>query len=331
MKFPGYFLIVADFIKWAKAHGIPVGPGRGSGAGSLVAWALTITDLDPLRFGLLFERFLNPERVSMPDFDIDFCQDRRDEVIRYVQEKYGRDQVAQIITFGKLQARACCAMSAACCRCPMARSTGCASWCRNNPANPVTLPKAIEGEPRFAGEARRSPSSALLDIAQKLEGLYRHASTHAAGIVIGDRPLSELVPLYRDPRSDMPVTQFNMKWVEQAGLVKFDFLGLKTLTVLRAGGRALAPRGIDIDLAACRSTIPKTYAMLSRGETVGVFQLESAGHAQGADRHEADRFEDIIALVALYRPARWRTSRPIARKHGEEERRTIRTPSSTIL
>ena len=234
MKFPGYFLIVADFIKWAKMQGIPVGPGRGSGAGSLVAYALTITDVDPLRFSLLFERFLNPDRVSMPDFDIDFCQDRREEVIRYVQGKYGRDQVGQIITFGTLQARAVLRDVGRVLQMPYGQVDKLCKMVPQNPANPVTLAQAIEGEPRFAEEAEREPIvQTLLDMAQKLEGLYRHASTHAAGIVIGDRPLSELVPMYRDPRSDMPVTQFNMKYVEQAGLVKFDFLGLKTLTVLQ--------------------------------------------------------------------------------------------------
>ncbi|RVC94597.1 DNA polymerase III subunit alpha, partial [Mesorhizobium sp. M2A.F.Ca.ET.029.05.1.1] len=233
MKFPGYFLIVADFIKWAKSQGIPVGPGRGSGAGSLVAYSTTITDIDPLRFSLLFERFLNPDRVSMPDFDIDFCQDRREEVIRYVQQKYGRDQVGQIITFGTLQARAVLRDVGRVLQMPYGQVDKLSKMVPQNPANPVKLADAIANEPRFAEEAEKEPIvQTLLDTAQKLEGLYRHASTHAAGIVIGDRPLSELVPMYRDPRSDMPVTQFNMKYVEQAGLVKFDFLGLKTLTVL---------------------------------------------------------------------------------------------------
>ena len=234
MKFPGYFLIVADFIKWAKANGIPVGPGRGSGAGSVVAWSLTITDLDPLRFGLLFERFLNPERVSMPDFDIDFCQDRRDEVIRYVQKKYGADRVAQIITHGKLQARAVLRDVGRVLQMPYGQVDKLCKLVPNNPANPVTLAQAIEGEPKLQ-EARDSEPvvARLLEIAQKLEGLYRHASTHAAGMVIGDRPLDELVPLYRDPKSSFPITQYNWKLVEAAGLVKFDFLGLKTLTVLQ--------------------------------------------------------------------------------------------------
>src|SRR5438270_9200829 len=216
--FAGYFLIVADFIQWAKRQDIPVGPGRGPGAGSVVAWALTITDLDPLRFGLLFERFLNPERVSMPDFDIDFCQDRRDEVIRYVQQKYGRDRVAQIITFGKLQARAVLRDVGRVLGMPYGQVDRLCKLVPNNPAHPVSLEKAILGEPLLQQQRDNNESVArLITIALKLEGLYRHASTHAAGVVIGDRPLTELVPLYRDPRSDIPVTQFNMKWVELAG------------------------------------------------------------------------------------------------------------------
>ena len=250
MGFAGYFLIVADFIQWAKRQGIPVGPGRGSGAGSVVAWALTITDLDPLRFGLLFERFLNPERVSMPDFDIDFCQDRRDEVIRYVQQKYGRDRVAQIITFGKLQARAVLRDVGRVLAMPYGQVDRLCKLVPNNPAHPVTLEQALAGEPALQQQRDTDESVArLITIALKLEGLYRHASTHAAGVVIGDRPLTELVPLYRDPRSDIPVTQFNMKWVELAGLVKFDFLGLKTLTVLARTLDLLAARGVELDFA----------------------------------------------------------------------------------
>jgi DNA polymerase-3 subunit alpha len=321
MKFPGYFLIVADFIKWAKAHGIPVGPGRGSGAGSAVAWALTITDLDPLRFALLFERFLNPERVSMPDFDIDFCQDRRDEVIRYVQEKYGRDQVAQIITYGTLQARAVLRDVGRVLQMSYGQVDRLAKLVPSNPANPVTLKQAIEGEPKLQEARDKEPIvEKLLTIAQKLEGLYRHASTHAAGIVIGDRPLDRLVPLYRDPRSDMPVTQFNMKWVESAGLVKFDFLGLKTLTVLDTAVKLIARRHPPIDLSALPLDDAPTYAMLARGETVGVFQLESQGMRKAISDIHPDRFEDIIALVALYRPGPM-ANIPVygARKQGHEE------------
>ncbi len=321
MKYPGYFLIVADFIKWAKAQGIPVGPGRGSGAGSLVAYATTITDVDPLRFSLLFERFLNPDRVSMPDFDIDFCQDRREEVIRYVQQKYGRDQVGQIITFGTLQARAVLRDVGRVLQMPYGQVDRLCKMVPQNPANPVKLADAIANEPRFAEEAEKEPIvQTLLDTAQKLEGLYRHASTHAAGIVIGDRPLSELVPMYRDPRSDMPVTQFNMKYVEQAGLVKFDFLGLKTLTVLETAVKLIRRRGIDIDLAQIPLDDEKTYAMLSRGEVVGVFQVESAGMRKALIGMKPDRIEDIIALVALYRPGPMENIPTYnARKHGEEE------------
>jgi DNA polymerase-3 subunit alpha len=303
MHYAGYFLIVADFIQWAKAKGIPVGPGRGSGAGSLVAYALTITDLDPIRFGLLFERFLNPERISMPDFDVDFCQDRRDEVIRYVQEKYGRDQVAQIITFGTLQARGVLRDVGRVLQMPYGQVDRLCKLVPQNPANPISLGRAIEDEPRLQAERDRDPvTRRAFDIAQKLEGLTRHASTHAAGIVIGDRPLTELVPLYRDPKSLMPVTQYNMKWVEPAGLVKFDFLGLKTLTVLDRATKLVSRRGIEIDLSNLPLDDAKTYEMLARGETVGVFQVESAGMRRALIDMRPDRFEDLIVLVALYRP-----------------------------
>ncbi len=303
MKFPGYFLIVADFIKWAKAQGIPVGPGRGSGAGSLVAWSLTITDLDPMRFGLLFERFLNPERVSMPDFDIDFCQDRRDEVIRYVRDRYGADRVAQIITFGSFLARGVMRNVGRVLQMPLGQVDKLAKLVPQNPASPVTLNQAIDSEPRLREAAEADERVArMLEIAKKLEGLYSNASTHAAGIVIGDRPLHELVPLYRDPKSDMPATQFNMKWVEPAGLVKFDFLGLKTLTTLATTIWLLNARGIAVDLDKIPLDDAKTYEMLGRGETIGVFQLESAGMRKALVEMRADRIEDIIALVALYRP-----------------------------
>ncbi|MCB2113000.1 MAG: DNA polymerase III subunit alpha [Parvularculaceae bacterium] len=303
MGFPGYFLIVADFIKWAKKEGVPVGPGRGSGAGSLVAWSLTITDLDPLRFGLLFERFLNPERVSMPDFDIDFCQDRRDEVIRYVQRKYGDDRVAQIITFGKLQARAVLRDVGRVIGMPFGQVDRLCKLVPNNPANPVTLAEAIASEPRLKEERDREESvAALLEKALKLEGLYRHASTHAAGVVIGDRPLDELTPLYRDPRSDMPATQYNMKWVEPAGLVKFDFLGLKTLTVIKRAAELVALSGRAVDPDNLPLDDKKSFEMMSEGATVGVFQLESTGMRQTLRSMKPDCLEDIIALVSLYRP-----------------------------
>ncbi len=303
MKYPGYFLIVADFIQWAKAQGIPVGPGRGSGAGSLVAYSLTITDLDPIRFGLLFERFLNPDRVSMPDFDIDFCQDRRDEVIHYVQERYGRDQVAQIITFGTLQARGVLRDVGRVLQMPYGQVDKLCKLVPQNPAAPITLAQAIESEPKLQAERDSDPVvKRAFDIARKLEGLNRHASTHAAGIVIADRPLTELVPLYRDPKSDMPVTQFNMKWVEQAGLVKFDFLGLKTLTVLDRAVKLVRRRGVEIDLLKIPLDDPMTFEMLARGDTVGVFQVESQGMRRALIDMRPDRFEDLIALVALYRP-----------------------------
>ncbi len=319
--FAGYFLIVADFIQWAKRQGIPVGPGRGSGAGSVVAWALTITDLDPLRFGLLFERFLNPERVSMPDFDIDFCQDRRDEVIRYVQQKYGRDRVAQIITFGKLQARAVLRDVGRVLGMPYGQVDRLCKLVPNNPAHPLTLDKAIASEPVLQQQRDGDETVArLMRIALKLEGLYRHASTHAAGVVIGDRPLAELVPLYRDPRSDMPATQFNMKWVEPAGLVKFDFLGLKTLTVLARALELLERRGIKLDLSNLPLDDPKTFELLTRADTVGVFQLEGAGVRDMLRKLRPDCFEDIMSATSLYRPGPMENiPRYIAVKHGVEQ------------
>lgn len=303
MKFPGYFLIVSDFIKWAKAHDIPVGPGRGSGAGSLVAYALTITDVDPLRFGLLFERFLNPDRVSMPDFDIDFCQNRREEVIEYVKHHYGQERVAQIITFGTLLARGVLRDVGRVLEMPYGQVDKLTKLVPQNPAKPISLKDAIEGEPKLQQAAEEEPIVArLLEIGQKLEGLHRHASTHAAGVVIGDRPLEQLVALSVDPRTGMRVTQFNMKWVEQAGLVKFDFLGLKTLTTLTTAVKLIAQRDIHIDLAQLPFDDPTTYAMLARGETVGVFQVESVGMRKALVEMKADRIEDLIALVALYRP-----------------------------
>ena len=303
MGFAGYFLIVADFIKWAKANDIPVGPGRGSGAGSVVAWALTITDLDPIALGLLFERFLNPERVSMPDFDIDFCETHRDKVISYVQGKYGRDKVAQIITFGRLKARAVLKDTGRVLQMSYGQVDRLAKLIPNHPTDPWTLDRALEGVPELRreynqdGDVRR-----LFDLAMKLEGLPRHASTHAAGVVIGDRPLDQLVPLYRDPRSDMPVTQFDMKYVEAAGLVKFDFLGLKTLSVLKEGQRLLKEQGVEVDFAALPWDDAAVFELLQRGDTVGVFQLESEGMRRTLAAVRPTSFEDIIALVSLYRP-----------------------------
>jgi DNA polymerase III subunit alpha len=303
MGFPGYFLIVADFIKWAKDQGIPVGPGRGSGAGSVVAWALTITDLDPLRLGLLFERFLNPERVSMPDFDIDFCETRRGEVIRYVQQKYGSDHVAQIITFGKLKARAVLRDCGRILQMSYGQVDRLCKMVPNHPTDPWPLPRALNGAADFRREYDNDKEvKRLVDLAMQLEGMPRNSSTHAAGVVIGDRPLAQLVPLYRDPRSDMPVTQFDMKHVESSGLVKFDFLGLKTLSVLRKAVDLLNERGITIDLGALALDDAAVYHLMQTGNTVGVFQLESEGMRRTLKAVKPTNFGDIIALVSLYRP-----------------------------
>jgi DNA polymerase-3 subunit alpha len=320
MGFPGYFLIVADFIKWAKSQGIPVGPGRGSGAGSVVAWALTITDLDPMKLGLLFERFLNPERVSMPDFDIDFCETRRGEVIRYVQQKYGRGTVAQIITFGTMKARAVLKDTGRVLQMSYGHVDRLAKLIPNHPTDPWTLERTLNGVSEFNAEYKgHADVRHLIDLAMRLEGLPRHSSTHAAGVVIGDRPLAELVPLYRDPRSDMPVTQFDMKYVEAAGLVKFDFLGLKTLSVLRKATDLLAERNILIDLDALAWDDPQVYELLQRGDTVGVFQLESEGMRRTLAAVRPSNFGDIIALVSLYRPGPM-DNIPMfgARKNGRE-------------
>ena len=321
MGFPGYFLIVADFIQWAKDHDIPVGPGRGSGAGSLVAYALTITDLDPLRYSLLFERFLNPERVSMPDFDIDFCMDRREEVIRYVQEKYGRDKVGQIITFGALLSKAAVRDIGRVLQMPYGQVDRLSKLIPVEGVKPVSIEKALKDEPRLAEEARNEEVvDRLLKYGMQVEGLLRNASTHAAGVVIGDRPLDRLVPLYQDPRSDMPATQFNMKWVEQAGLVKFDFLGLKTLTVIQNAIEQIHAGGRDLHVAADGTQLyepapgaenqinliplddEKTYRLYARAKTVAVFQVESTGMMDALKQMKPTCIEDIVALVALYRP-----------------------------
>ena len=321
MNFSGYFLIVADFIKWAKTQHIPVGPGRGSGSGSVVAWSLTITDLDPLRFGLVFERFLNPERVSMPDFDIDFCQERRDEVICYVRDKYGADRVAHIITFGKLQARAVLRDVGRVLQMPYGQVDRICKLIPNNPAHPVTLEEALTLEPQLTQMAEDEPEvKHLLSIAQQLEGLYRHASTHAAGVVIGNRPLDEMVPLYYDPRSPLPATQFNMKYVEQAGLVKFDFLGLTTLTVIQQAVDYLKERGIEVDISALPLDDEKTFELLRRAETIGMFQVESSGMTDLTRKLRPNKFEDIIAIGALYRPGPMdNIPQFIACRHGEEK------------
>ncbi|MEM7744188.1 MAG: DNA polymerase III subunit alpha [Pseudomonadota bacterium] len=333
MGFPGYFLIVADFIKWAKEHDIPVGPGRGSGAGSLVAYALTITDLDPLRYGLLFERFLNPERVSMPDFDIDFCQDRREEVITYVQEKYGRDRVAQIITFGALLSKMAVRDVGRVLQMSYGHCDRLAKLIPIEGVKPVSIAKARKEEPKLNEEAKREEVvETLLDYADKLEGLFRNASTHAAGVVIGDRPLVELVPLYQDPRSDMPATQFNMKWVEPAGLVKFDFLGLKTLTVVQNCLDLLKLRDVEIDIGHIPLDDAPSYDLYSAADTVGVFQVESAGMRDALRQMRPTCIEDIVALVALYRPGPMENIPKYCNvKNGREERDYLHPTIDDIL
>ncbi|MFY0681473.1 MAG: DNA polymerase III subunit alpha [Thalassovita sp.] len=321
MGFPGYFLIVADFIMWSKEQGIPVGPGRGSGAGSLVAYALTVTDLDPLRYNLLFERFLNPERVSMPDFDIDFCMDRREEVIRYVQQKYGRDKVGQIITFGALLSKAAVRDIGRVLQMPYGQVDRLSKLIPVEGVKPLSIAESLKQEERLREEARNEEVvERLLNYGMQVEGLLRNASTHAAGVVIGDRPLDRLVPLYQDPRSDMPATQFNMKWVEQAGLVKFDFLGLKTLTVIQNavdlikkngrhlhvgpdGGTLYEPaEGAMDDIGHIPLDDEPTYKLYASAKTVAVFQVESSGMMDALRRMKPTCIEDIVALVALYRP-----------------------------
>ncbi len=322
MEFPGYFLIVSDFIRWAKREDIPVGPGRGSGAGSLVAWSLDITNLDPIRYGLLFERFLNPERVSMPDFDVDFCQERRDEVIAYVQERYGANHVAQIITFGKLQARAVLRDTGRVLQMPYGQVDRMCKLIPFNPAAPVTLQEAIELDSALQNEAKADAAVAdLLDIGLKLEGLYRHASTHAAGVVIGSKPLKEIIPLYTDHRSPIPATQFSMKYSELSGLVKFDFLGLKTLTTIQKAVKLIrAEQDAAFDIEAIPLDDRPTYDLLTAGKTVGVFQMESAGMRDALRKMKPDSLEDIIALISLYRPGPMENIPTyIARKHGKEK------------
>jgi DNA polymerase-3 subunit alpha len=320
MGFAGYFLIVSDFMKWTRGEGIPVGV-RGSGATSLVAWALDITNLDPIRFGLLFERFLNPERISMPDFDIDFCQERRDEVVRYVRDKYGADRVAHIMALGSLQARAAVRDAGRVLQMPLGLVDRIAKLVPNPiGGKAVTLRDAVDGEPRLQQIAEQEPiAQKLFSIVEKIEGLYRHASTHPAGVVIGDKPLDEILPLYRDPRSEMPVTQFDYEDAEKAGLVKFDFLGLKTLTVIAKAEELLKKRGIELDTQNIDFDDAATYEMLARGDSVGVFQLEGQGMRDLLRRMKPDRIHDLIALVALYRPGPMDSiPKYIAVKNGRE-------------
>ncbi len=321
MKFPGYFLIVSDFIKWSKRNDIPVGPGRGSGAGSVVAWSLDITDVDPIKFGLLFERFLNPERVSMPDFDIDFCQERRDEVIKYVRSRYGESKVAQIITFGKLQARAVVRDVGRVMQMPYGQVDRISKMIPFNPVNPVTLSKAIELEPELKLSRNQDPEiEKLLDISLQLEGLNRHASTHAAGIVISNKDLVETVPLYKDQKSEMQVIQYSMKFAEAAGLIKFDFLGLKTLTVISKAVKLIRKYNPEFDIRKIPYDDKPTFAMLGEGESVGVFQFESPGMRDSLRKMKPDTIYDINALGALYRPGPMdNIPTYIACKHGTQE------------
>ena len=323
MGFPGYFLIVSDFITWSKGHGVPVGPGRGSGAGSIVAWSLHITELDPIKLDLLFERFLNPERVNMPDFDVDFCQENRYKTIEYVQEKYGKDKVAQIITYGKLQSKAVVRDVARVMGLPYSQADRISKMIPPGVQgkNP-TLQEALDQVPELEQMRTEDPQiNKLFDIAMKLEGLYRNSGMHAAGVVIGDRPLEKLVPLYKDPRADMPVTQYDMKFVEETGLIKFDFLGLKTLTVIKkAVDWIKVSHGIDFNIDELPLDDKETYEMLQRGDTAAVFQFESPGMRDVHRQIKPDRFEDLIAIVSLYRPGPMdNIPTYIKRKHGEEE------------
>lgn len=323
MGFPGYFLIVSDFIQWSKAHGVPVGPGRGSGAGSIVAWSLKITDLDPLKLDLLFERFLNPERVNMPDFDVDFCQENRYKTIEYVQKKYGFDHVAQIITYGKLQAKNVIRDVARVLQMPYAQADRISKMIPPGVQgkNP-TLQESLDQVPELEQMRQEDPQiNKLFDIGMKLEGLYRQSGMHAAGVVIGDRPLDQLVPLYKDPKADMPVTQYDMKFVEETGLIKFDFLGLKTLTVIKkAVDWVKKVHKIDLDIDNIPLDDKLTYEMLQRGDTSAVFQFESPGMKDVHKQIKPDRFEDLIAIVSLYRPGPMdNIPTYIKRKHGEEE------------
>ncbi len=335
MGFPGYFLIVSDFIKWSKGHGVPVGPGRGSGAGSIVAWALKVTELDPLKLDLLFERFLNPERVNMPDFDVDFCQENRYKTIEYVQEKYGFDHVAQIITYGKLQSKAVIRDVARVLQMPYSQADKISKMIPAGAQgkNP-TLPEALEMVPELEELRQNDPQvNKLFEIAIKLEGLYRNSGMHAAGVVIGDRPLEQLVPLYKDPRADMPVTMYDMKYVEETGLIKFDFLGLKTLTVIqRAVDWIKRAQGIDLDMETVPLDDVDTYKMLQDGKTTAVFQFESAGMKDVHKQIKPDRFEDLIAIVSLYRPGPMDNIPTfIKRKHGEEEIQYLHPKLEPIL
>ena len=318
--YSGYFLIVSDFISWAKNQNIPVGPGRGSGAGSLVAWTLGITDLDPIKYDLLFERFLNPDRVTLPDFDIDFCQDKRDKVLKYIVKKYGKKKVSQIITFGTLQPRNVLRDVGRVLELPYSQVDSIAKMIPYNPANPISLKDALNNEIKLQ-ELKKSDDSVskLLNISLKLEGLYRHASTHAAGIVIGDQNLDEKIPFFKDdPKTGLPVTQFSMKFIEKAGLIKFDFLGLKTLTIIHKTCELINNNTIDINSISLNDT--NTFDLLKKGNTIGCFQLESKGVREYLKKLSPDKFEDIIAMISLYRPGPMEyIENYIKRKHGKED------------
>ncbi|MEJ5183879.1 MAG: DNA polymerase III subunit alpha [Rectinemataceae bacterium] len=300
MGFTGYFLIVWDFINWAKEHGIPVGPGRGSGAGSLVAYSIRITDIDPLKYDLLFERFLNPERISMPDFDVDFDFERRGEVIDYVAGKYGQDRVGQIITFGTLKAKAVIKDVARALDIPFEEANQIAKLVPEDPK--ITLSKALESEPKLAQLAQNPKYHELFSIAAKLENLHRHSSLHAAGIVIGKSELTDYVPLYKDPKTGLVATQYTMEYLEKCGLVKMDFLGLKTLTLIRHTLDLIRKRGIELDEGSIPEDDQKTFALLGEGRSTSIFQFESQGMQSILKRAKPARIEDLIALNALYRP-----------------------------
>ena len=320
--YSGYFLIVSDFISWAKKQSIPVGPGRGSGAGSLVAWSLGITDLDPIKYDLLFERFLNPDRVTLPDFDIDFCQEKRDDVLKYVVKKYGKKRVSQIITFGTLQSRNVVRDVGRVLQLPYSQVDNIAKMIPYNPANPISLNEALNNESKFQELKKNDDSiSKLLDISLKLEGLYRHASTHAAGIVIGDQNLDEKIPFFKDdPKTGLPVTQFSMKFIEEAGLIKFDFLGLKTLTIINKTCELINKKNNKINLNSISLQDTKTFNLLKEGKTIGCFQLESKGVREYLKKLSPDRFEDIVAMISLYRPGPMEyIENYIKRKHGKED------------
>ena len=304
MDYASYFLIVSDYIRWAKKNSIPVGPGRGSGAGSLVAYCLDITDLDPIEYDLIFERFLNPDRISMPDFDIDFCEEKRDHVFEYLKDKY-KDGVAHIITFGKLKARMVLRDVGRVLGLTYGHVDRLCKMVPFDPSRPLTLQGSIDREPRFSAEVKNNPKvKKLLELSLKLEGLNRNMATHAAGVVIAGDKLSEQFPLYKDHSSNLilPSTQFDMYSSENAGLVKFDLLGLKTLTVIDKNSETIKVKKIDLDITKIDLNDKKVFTLLSSGETTGLFQLESAGMRDAIIKMKPNKFDDIIALVALYRP-----------------------------